>query len=74
MLHNFYKYSHLQADVLGVGYDYDSLMHYGNYAFSKNNKPTIQAIGQLRQQLGKSSTFSARDVIQINALYDCASK
>ena len=70
--HNFAKYSHLQADVLGTQYDYDTVMHYGKFAFSKNGKQTLKAIGSDRA-LGSSTTLGASDITAINALYDCAS-
>ena len=72
--HNFKKYSHLSADQLGVNYDYQTIMHYGPKAFSKNGKQTIKAIGNDGIELGQMLTLSASDTIQINALYDCASK
>ncbi len=73
-MHNFNKYSHLEADVLGVNYDYQTMMHYGNKAFSKNGQPTMKAIGNPNLVLGTASTLSPSDITQINALYDCKSK
>lgn len=61
--------------MLGVSYDYQSIMHYGRTAFSKNGKPTIVVIGNENMDFGApDKKFSARDVIEINALYDCKSK
>ena len=47
-------------------------MHYGKFAFSKNGKQTLKAIGSDRA-LGSSTTLGASDIVAINALYDCAS-
>lgn len=38
---NFQKASKQTTDDFGIGYDYNSVMHYSSYAFSKNGKPTI---------------------------------
>ena len=43
MKFNFNKYKRDTIDSLGTTYDYFSVMHYGNTAFSKNGKPTIVA-------------------------------
>ena len=58
-----------------MSYDYQSIMHYDRMAFTKNGKPTIVAIGNENMEF-KSPDFklSARDAVEINALYDCQSK
>ena len=38
---NFRKQN--KAKTFGTPYDYDSLMHYGKFLFSKNKKPTLVA-------------------------------
>ncbi|XP_048582934.1 MAM and LDL-receptor class A domain-containing protein 2-like isoform X2 [Nematostella vectensis] len=70
--HNFNKYYHESLDMLGKPYDYDSIMHYGKYGFSKNNKPTLQAVGDPNKNFGQRSGFSANDILELNILYDCA--
>ena len=72
-MHNFQKYSRTSADLLGTQYDYNTIMHYGKYAFSKNRQKTMKAIGSDRE-LGAASSLSPSDITALNALYDCASE
>ena len=72
--HNFNKYSHGKLDYLGAMYDFQSLMHYGSRAFSKNGKRTIKALKQSGVEFGQRKGFSETDIQQLNALYDCKSK
>ncbi|CAH3037134.1 unnamed protein product, partial [Porites lobata] len=69
--HNFNKYSHGKLDYLGAMYDFQSLMHYGSRAFSKNGKRTIKALKQSGVEFGQRKGFSETDIQQLNALYDC---
>jgi hypothetical protein len=39
---NFNKYNASTVTSFGVPYDYGSVMHYGEYAFSKNGNKTIE--------------------------------
>lgn len=39
--HNFIKYSNKWVSNYNTTYDYESLMHFGAYAFSTNGQPTI---------------------------------
>ena len=69
---NFRKYRPNRADVQGIPYDYDSLMHYGAYAFAKNRSiPVIQPKDpsvDLRR-LGQNWMFSQNDILQVNKRY-----
>jgi hypothetical protein len=38
---NFNKYSPQTVDMVGLGFDYDSLMHYAGKSFSFNGLPTM---------------------------------
>ncbi|XP_074653359.1 uncharacterized protein LOC141907576 [Tubulanus polymorphus] len=67
--HNFNKQR--SSNTQNLTYDYDSIMHYGNHAFSKNGKPTIQAIGDPNKQLGQRTKLSPLDIAGLNKLYNC---
>lgn len=69
--HNFKKYTHGKADYYGEGYDYDSIMHYGNWYFSENGKMTIQAVNDPYKIVGQRDGFSQTDVRQLNKVYRC---
>lgn len=49
-------------------YDYQSIMHYGPYAFSKNGEPTIVPL-QDGVIIGQRERLSDRDIIATNAMY-----
>lgn len=70
----FDKYSWTTIDDLGKDYDYQSIMHYDRKAFTKNGLPTIVNIYDEAMEFGTSDkTLSQKDIIEINALYDCKS-
>lgn len=71
---NFNKYPASEVDFAGGMYDFDSLMHYGNYAFSKNRKATLVALKNPKLQFGRRLKLSKTDILQLNAMYDCKSK
>lgn len=49
-------------------YDYQSIMHYTAYAFSKNGQPTIIPI-QEGVMIGQRKQLSAKDIAAVNAMY-----
>ena len=71
---NFNKYPASDVDAVGGMYDFDSIMHYGNYAFSKNRKATLVALKNPKLQFGSKLKLSKTDIMQLNAIYDCKSK
>ena len=50
-------------------------MHYDRRAFTKNGLPTIETIGdETFDEFGPpNQRLSQKDIIEINALYDCIS-
>ena len=58
------------CDLQGLKYDIGSVMHYHSKAFTKNGKPTIEALGaNSGKQLGQKNGFSALDIEGINKVY-----
>lgn len=57
---------------LDVEYDYSSLMHYSEYAYSKNGEKTIIPLKDLNgATLGQRNHLSKKDILKVNRLYDC---
>ena len=55
------------TDDKSHGYDYDSIMHYGPKAFSKNGRNTITA--RNGHPIGQIQRLSAIDVAQAKTMY-----
>ena len=70
-IHNFRKSKLKYRTSLGSPYDYNSIMHYPRTAFSKNGKPTIQAIGDPKKPIGQRKGLSTEDILQLDELYKC---
>lgn len=65
MAHNFARHV---ADGVDVGaYDYNSIMHYPRWAFSKNGKDTI--VPKTEVEIGQRTTLSDGDIAAIQTLY-----
>lgn len=71
MLHNFKKYPRHIVSALGEKYDFDSVMHYHNKAFSKNGEDTIESLEDPSRRFGQRVGFSKTDIRQVNKLYPC---
>ncbi|XP_065051141.1 uncharacterized protein LOC135680862 isoform X2 [Rhopilema esculentum] len=68
----FKKYDKGEIDSLGSPYDYNSVMHYGPRAFSKNGRDTIELVNAtFPVKLGQRSGLSDTDIKQIALLYKC---
>jgi len=68
MKHNFNKKNTLNQNT---GYDYNSVMQYHKYAFSKNNRPTMIPIPNSNAEIGKASQMGKSDIDRLNRLYKC---
>ncbi|XP_074522704.1 low choriolytic enzyme-like [Halichoeres trimaculatus] len=68
MQHNFRKIATLNQ---GTSYDYNSVMQYHKYAFSKNNKPTMLPIPNSNVSFGNAKEMSRADIARLNTLYQC---
>ncbi|XP_076857296.1 high choriolytic enzyme 1 [Brachyhypopomus gauderio] len=66
--HNFKKY---ETNNLNTIYDYDSVMHYGRYAFSEDGLPTIIPKPDPDIPIGQRDGPSLLDIHKINLLYNC---
>lgn len=64
--HNFNQ--HITDGDDYENYDYDSIMHYGSTAFSKNGQPTITTIPP-GKPIGQRNTLSQTDIATIKFLY-----
>uniref|UniRef100_A0A1B6E272 Metalloendopeptidase n=2 Tax=Clastoptera arizonana TaxID=38151 RepID=A0A1B6E272_9HEMI len=71
--HNFDKYNTSTVTDYGVGYDYNSIMHYSSHAFSKNEKKTLEP-KQKEVKIGQRKHISDKDIKKIRKIYNCDSK
>jgi hypothetical protein len=69
-LSNFRVIGEDAIDSLGVGYDYNSIMHYNHDAFGIDGRTTLQAHDPTIP-IGKAVELSDLDVLQANLLYQC---
>ncbi|MED6279390.1 hypothetical protein CHARACLAT_000338 [Characodon lateralis] len=67
-IHNFRKQV---TNNLNSPYDYNSVMHYGRYAFSEDGGPTIIPKPDPYIPIGQRDGPSALDIHKINVLYNC---
>ena len=68
---NFDSYGPDRVDSAEEPYDFDSLMHYDNQAFSRNEDNTLQSISDPGRPLGNMDDFSAIDIKQLLKAYPC---
>ncbi|XP_065890335.1 uncharacterized protein [Dysidea avara] len=68
-VHNFNKETTSSVDSLGVTYDFNSIMHYSAYAFSKSRSVKTMTSKEPNIPLGRSSGLSPLDIIQTQLLY-----
>ncbi|KAM8761909.1 low choriolytic enzyme-like [Acanthopagrus schlegelii] len=68
-----FNFRKIQTRNLGTPYDYNSVMHYGRYAFSRNRQPTIIPTPNSNVAIGRATQMSATDILRVNRLYRCNS-
>ncbi|KAM9850863.1 high choriolytic enzyme 1 [Aulostomus maculatus] len=68
---NFEKF---KTDNLDLPYDYNSIMHFGMFAYSQDGEPTIIPKNSKDIKLGQASSLSHIDRLKINRLYKCGDK
>ena len=66
----FDKLSPSQVSHFGGAYDYNSVMHYGRYAFSANGQQTIVPKDP-NAQIGNKPNLSPQDIMKIKNMYKC---
>ncbi|KAL4706852.1 hypothetical protein ACJJTC_010086 [Scirpophaga incertulas] len=66
--YNFNKYNNNTIIDFGVPYDYDSVMHYPEKAFSKNGNKTIIPLKE-GVNIGQRNGLSESDVLKLNFMY-----
>ncbi|XP_046854247.1 zinc metalloproteinase nas-15-like isoform X2 [Xenia sp. Carnegie-2017] len=71
MERNFLTYRHSPTDSLKEPYDFLSIMHYDNKAFSSNGMDTIQSKRNPKMRFGKVRKLSKVDLRQLKKLYRC---
>ncbi len=70
----FRKLSHSQVNLFGIGYDYNSIMHYDSDRYSNgHNRATIVAHDS-SIPIGEADSLSPLDILKTNLLCGCSSK
>ncbi|KAM7423542.1 hypothetical protein PAMA_000069 [Pampus argenteus] len=66
-----FNFRKIQTRNLGTPYDYNSVMHYSRFAFSRNRQPTIVPIPDNNVAIGRAVEMSPVDILRVNRLYRC---
>ncbi|XP_051238549.1 high choriolytic enzyme 1-like [Dicentrarchus labrax] len=66
-----YAFDKINTLNQGTPYDYNSVMQYSKYAFSKNNQPTMVPIPDSNVDFGTATEMSQNDITRLNRLYNC---
>ena len=74
---NFKKIALADMNMVGQ-YDPCSVMHYGQWDYSKGGKKTIMLLHNdydcRKQEIGSADTFTREDIRKLNAYYSCPDK
>ncbi|CAF3682864.1 unnamed protein product [Rotaria socialis] len=74
--HNFDVFSRTDTNMLGLPYDFGSIMHYRSDAFSSNGRPTIvptTSVGKSwESRMGRGEKMSALDIQKLKKYYSCS--
>ncbi|XP_074523077.1 high choriolytic enzyme 1-like isoform X1 [Halichoeres trimaculatus] len=68
-----FNFRKIDTNNLNTPYDYNSVMHYSRFAFSRNGQPTIVPIPDPNVDVGRATQMSANDILRVNRLYRCNS-
>ncbi|KAM7014901.1 high choriolytic enzyme 1-like [Tautogolabrus adspersus] len=66
------NFRRIQTNNLNTPYDYNSVMHYSRFAFSRNEQPTIIPIPDAIVAIGRAVKMSPNDILRVNRLYRCS--
>ncbi|XP_041642347.1 high choriolytic enzyme 1-like [Cheilinus undulatus] len=66
-----YNFRRIRTINLNTSYDYNSVMHYSRFAFSRNGQPTIIPVPDPNVAIGRASQMSSNDILRVNRLYRC---
>lgn len=70
--HNFLRYDSSHISMFSTTYDFDSIMHYGRNAFSRNGRDTISTINpSFASRIGQRNQLSPGDIARIRNMYNC---
>ncbi|XP_068585116.1 high choriolytic enzyme 1-like [Cebidichthys violaceus] len=67
-----YAFDKINTLNQGIPYDYNSVMQYSKFAFSKNNQPTMEPIPDPNVEFGVATEMSQNDITRLNRLYNCS--
>lgn len=68
---NFATFSNNYVTNYGHGYDYESIMHFGEYSFTKNGLPTLTPLLPYEGVIGQRNKLSDKDIAKVNMMYSC---
>ena len=68
---NFNIYDKTVVSDFGIPYDYGSVLHYSQYAFSHNGEKTIVPLFDEGADIGQRKGMSPKDIYKLNLMYKC---